>query len=169
MTRRKRDSHYTSRRHSKIEASTYSTVKDISRSSPVSSASYLTSPGALSRRASPGAAMGSLFARRRWIGTSSSAIAQPSRTKSTRCLPGTTIKVMKVRFQQRMPFVIYAECEALWTPHDVRRGEAKFYSHHDPCSIGYKLVTDLPVLADELCQSHRGRSGGLVQTSNAGP
>ena len=68
--------------------------------------------------------------------------------------PGTTIKLMNVRFQQRVPFVIYADCEALCTPHDEKRGESQFYSHHVPCSIGYKLVTDVPVLADEPYQWH---------------
>ena len=55
-----------------------------------------------------------------------------------------------------MPFVISADCEALCTPHDEKRSESKFYSHHVPCSIGYKLVTDVPVLADEPYQSHTG-------------
>ena len=53
-----------------------------------------------------------------------------------------------------MPFVIYADCEALCTPHDKKRGVSKFYSHHISCSIGYKLVTDVSVLADEPYQSH---------------
>ena len=69
---------------------------------------------------------------------------------------GTTIKFMNVRFQRRMPFVIYADCEALSTPHDEKRGESQFYSHHVQCSIGYKLVTDVPVLADGSYQSHTG-------------
>ena len=70
--------------------------------------------------------------------------------------PGTKIKFMNVRFQQRVPFVIYPDCEALCTPHDEKRGESQFYSHHVPCSIGYKLATDVPVLADEPYQSHTG-------------
>ena len=70
--------------------------------------------------------------------------------------PGTTIKFMNVRFQQRVPFVIYADCEALCTPHDEKRGKSQFYSHHVPCSIGFKLVTDVPVLSDEPYQSHTG-------------
>ena len=53
-----------------------------------------------------------------------------------------------------MPFVIYADCEALATPHDEKRGESKFYSQQVPCSIGDKLVMDVPVLADEPYQSH---------------
>ena len=55
-----------------------------------------------------------------------------------------------------MPFVIFADCEALCTSHDEKRGESKFYSQQLPCSIGYKLVTDVPVLGDEPYQSHTG-------------
>ena len=63
---------------------------------------------------------------------------------------------MNLRFQQRMSFVIYADCEAQCTPHDKKRGASKF-SHQVPSSVGYKLLTDLPVLADEPYQSHTGR------------
>ena len=63
--------------------------------------------------------------------------------------PGTTIKFLNVRIQQRMPLVIYADCEALCTPHDEKRGESQFSWHHVPCAIGYKLVTDVSVLADK--------------------
>ena len=56
-----------------------------------------------------------------------------------------------------MPFVIYADCEALCTPHEETRGESQFCSHHLPCSVGDKLVTDVPVLTDEPSQSHTGR------------
>ena len=70
--------------------------------------------------------------------------------------PETTIRFRNVRFQQRLPFLIYADCEALCTPQEVKRRESQFYSHHFPCSIGYKLVTDVPLLADKPYQSHRG-------------
>ena len=52
MTRGKLDSHYKSLRNSTIVGSTDSTCKDISRSSPLSSASYLKSPAARSTGAS---------------------------------------------------------------------------------------------------------------------
>ena len=42
------------------------------------------------------------------------------------------------------------------TPHGEKRGESHFFSHHVPCSIGYKLHTDLPVLEDEPNQGHTG-------------
>ena len=70
--------------------------------------------------------------------------------------PGTPIKFRNVLFEKRMPFLIYADCEALFTPHEEKRGESKFYSHDVPYSIGYKLETDVPVLADEPYQSHPG-------------
>ena len=70
--------------------------------------------------------------------------------------PGPTIKVMNVRFQQRILLVIYADSEALFTPHYEKRGESKFYSHQLPCSIADKQVADVPVLADEPYQSHTG-------------
>ena len=63
---------------------------------------------------------------------------------------------MNVLFQHRMPFVLYADCEALCTPHDEKRVDSKFYSHHVPWSIGYKLLTDVPVLGYEAYQSHPG-------------
>ena len=47
-----------------------------------------------------------------------------------------------------MTFVIYADWEAFCTPHDEMRGKSQFYSHQMPCSIGYKLETDVPVLND---------------------
>ena len=62
--------------------------------------------------------------------------------------PGTTITFINVRFQQRMPFVIYADWEELCTPHDEQRGESQFYSHQVHCAIGNKLLTDVPVLAE---------------------
>ena len=56
---------------------------------------------------------------------------------------------MNVLFQQREPFLIYADCMAICTPQEVKRGYSKFYSHHFRCSIGSKLVTDVPLLANE--------------------
>ena len=61
----------------------------------------------------------------------------------------TTIRFRNLRFHQRMPFVINADCEALCTPHEEKRGESQFYSHHLPSALGDKLVTDVSVLSDE--------------------
>ena len=36
--------------------------------------------------------------------------------------PWTTNKFMNFRFQQRMPFVIFADWEAVCTPHEEKRG-----------------------------------------------
>ena len=68
--------------------------------------------------------------------------------------PGSTIKFMNVGFQQRMPLLIKADCEALYTAHDEKQADSQFYSHHVPCAIGSKLVTDVPVLPDEPYHSH---------------
>ena len=70
--------------------------------------------------------------------------------------PCTKIKSIKVRFQQREPFVIYADCEALCTSHNEKRGESQLYSHQVPSSIGDEVVTDVPVHADETYLSHTG-------------
>ena len=56
---------------------------------------------------------------------------------------------MNLRFQQRMPFLNYADCEALFTAHDVIRSESQFYSQILPSSIGEKLETVVRVLVDE--------------------
>ena len=53
--------------------------------------------------------------------------------------------------------VIYADCEAFYTPHEEKRGDSQFYSQHGPSSIGYKLVTDVLEIADEPYQSHTCR------------
>ena len=39
---------------------------------------------------------------------------------------------MNVRLQQRMLFVIYADCEALCTPHEEKRGESQYSSYNVP-------------------------------------
>ena len=61
---------------------------------------------------------------------------------------------MHVRFQQRMPFVIYSDCEALCTAHDEKRGESRFYSHQIACSLDQALVTKVCLLGREPHQSH---------------
>ena len=43
-----------------------------------------------------------------------------------------------------MPFLIYADCEALCTTHEVKRRESQLYSHHVPCLIRNKLATAVP-------------------------
>ena len=64
----------------------------------------------------------------------SSANGRASRTPSTLCLHlEKTIMFMNVRFQQRMPFLISADCEPLCTPHNETWGQSQFYSEHVPC------------------------------------
>ena len=55
-----------------------------------------------------------------------------------------------------MPLVLYTESEAKCTTHDVRRGESAMVSNHLSCSIGAKMGTDAPVLADVPSESHTG-------------
>ena len=70
--------------------------------------------------------------------------------------PGRNIKFKNLRFQQRMPFLIYADCGQLCTPYNEKRGDSQFNSHHVAFYIENKLVTDVAVFADEPYQSHTG-------------
>ena len=70
--------------------------------------------------------------------------------------PDTSIEFRNVRYQQRVPFVVYADCEAICAPNKEKHRRSLFYSHHLPCSIGYKLVTEVPQLVDEAYHSYTG-------------
>ena len=70
--------------------------------------------------------------------------------------PDTQIKFKNIRFQQRVPFTIYADCESISAPFNEQKDETLFCTQHIACSIGYKLVTAIPELADEPYQSYTG-------------
>ena len=74
----------------------------------------------------------------------------PKFSNSIKILPPhvSTIRFMNVRFQKRIPFVIYAEGLALCTLQDEKRGDSELYSHQVHCTIGDKLGTGLHVLDD---------------------
>ena len=70
--------------------------------------------------------------------------------------PGTILKYKNIRYQQRVPFVVYADSESICLPHDVHKKESHFYAHHVVCAIGYKLVSEIPEFSNEPYQSHTG-------------
>ena len=70
--------------------------------------------------------------------------------------PDTKVQFKNIRYQQRVPFVIYADSECLCTPFDKTIKKTHQYSQHVACSMGYKLVSDVPELAQEPYQSHTG-------------
>jgi hypothetical protein len=70
--------------------------------------------------------------------------------------PDTELRFKNVRYQQRTPFVIYADCECICAPHEKEVKSTRFYTHHVACSIGFKLVTHVPQLAGEPYKVHTG-------------
>jgi hypothetical protein len=70
--------------------------------------------------------------------------------------PNTVLKYSNIRYQQRVPFVIYADTECICLPDGHRVKRTKFQTHHAPCAIGFKLVSDVPALSHEPYQSHTG-------------
>ena len=71
--------------------------------------------------------------------------------------PGTLLKFKNVRFQQRMPFVIYADCEANCLPCGTQTHNTQFYNEQVPCAVGFQLVSTIPELANEPYQVCRGK------------
>ena len=71
----------------------------------------------------------------------------------------TELKFKNYRFQQRIPFVIYADFECI-VPQTNKLPPAGCnsieYQHHIPCSIGLKLVSTVPQLSNLPFKSHFG-------------
>ena len=62
------------------------------------------------------------------------------------------------RFQTRLPFVVYADFECLTRPTGNVKGDHGHnsfeYQNHIPCTVGYKLVSLIPELADIYHAKH---------------
>ena len=84
--------------------------------------------------------------------------SRPDFSKSLYTLPppGSTITFTNIRFQQATPFVIYADSECLIFPIEKQVNGTTFLHTHQPCSIGFKLVSTIPELANEHYECYTG-------------
>ena len=69
------------------------------------------------------------------------------------------LKFSHQRNQQRIPFIIYADFECLLPPIDKQPGAAQHlseYQRHVPYSVGIKLISTVPELANIAYKEHHG-------------
>ena len=70
---------------------------------------------------------------------------------------GTKLYFKNIKYQARVPFVVYADFECLTVPTGKTRGDRGHntfnYQEHEPCAVGYKLITPFePVQRDFKCK-----------------